>query len=118
MMSYQHATLASGLWQMLTLTEQLGNIGSEVTRALKRQADNPERFHSAVNRALELLDLTIQDPRWQHRLKEITRARELLCDAAAGGQEYHTPLADLDRYFYHFAYAARVGKGNDTHPQR
>lgn len=58
-------------------------------------------------RALELLDLTIRDPRWRHRLKELTRAREFLCDAWLGGKEYHSDLEGLNRYFLDFALAAR-----------
>ena len=65
---------------------------------------------NAIYRALELLDLTISDPRWKNRLKEIVRARELLCDAVLGGKEYKTSLNDLDRYFFHFALAARILK--------
>jgi acyl-CoA hydrolase len=61
----------------------------------------------AFERALELLDLTLADPRWRGRLREIARVRELLCDAAAGGHEYSTTLEDLDRYFLAFAVAAR-----------
>ena len=63
----------------------------------------------AFERALELLDLTLADRRWRDRLREIARARELLCDAAAGGAEYGTTLEDLDRYFLAFALAARAG---------
>ena len=65
----------------------------------------------AFERALELLDLTLADPRWRDRLREIARARELLCDAATGGREYGTTLEDLDRYFLAFAVAARARRG-------
>ena len=61
----------------------------------------------AFERALELLDLTLADPRWRGRLREIARARELFCDAAAGGGEYGSRLEDLDRYFLAFAVAER-----------
>jgi hypothetical protein len=63
---------------------------------------------AAFTRALELLDLTLADARWRHRLREIARARELLCDAAGGGGEYGTTLEALDRYFLAFAVAARA----------
>jgi len=36
--------------------------------------------------------------------------RELLCDAMQGGTEYGSDLADLDRYFFHFAVATIVGQ--------
>ncbi len=105
MQGFHHASLAAGRWQMFTLAEQLGNIGSEVSRAIKARSDQ-KRFEGAVDRALELFDLTLADPRWRKRLKEIARARELFCDAVWGG-EYGTTLEDLDKYFFFFALAAR-----------
>jgi len=105
-----HRALAGGRWQQLSLVEQLGNVGSEVGR-MRRWRDRDERLMTrAFERALELLDLTLADPRWRTRLREIARARELLCDAAAGGHEYGGTLEDLDRYVLAFAVAARSGR--------
>lgn len=111
-MSFQHQDLAAGKWFTLTIFEQLGNVGSEISRARKWQDKNEEYFKNAIFRALELLDLTIADSRWKKtgRLREICRARELVCDAYYGGKEYGSTLEDLDRYFYYFAYAARAGR--------
>jgi len=106
-MDYQHQSLASGRWFTFSLAEQLGNIGSEVNRAIRAQG-NQDRFDHAISRALELFDLTLSDPRWRKRLKEIARARELFCDAVWGGSEYGTTLQDLNTYFYYFAFAARA----------
>ena len=107
---YRHEDLAAGRWGTLSLAEQLGNVGSEVGR-MRRWTGRDERLViGAFERALELLDLTLADPRWRHRLREIARARELLCDAAAGGNEYGTTLPDLDRYFLAFAVAARANR--------
>jgi len=102
-----HKDLAAGKWFKLSLMEQLGNIGSEVSRARRAQDNNPGRFRNAVDRALELFDLTLSDSRWQGRLKEIGRAREVFCDAISGGKEYGSSLSDLERYFNQFALAAR-----------
>lgn len=109
-MNIQHKNLAAGQWQKLSLSEQLGNIGSEISRALNWRDKDQKSYESAIDRALELLDFTISDPRWQNRLKEIVRTRELLCDAVLGGKEYKTSLNDLDRYFFNFAFAARVNR--------
>jgi hypothetical protein len=109
-MSYQHASLAAGRWQTLSLVEQLANVGSEVGRMHQWEGKDPTSSERAFVRALELLDLTIQDQRWVGRRKELTRARELLCDAMFGGKEYNADLAGLDRYFFHFAVAARAGR--------
>lgn len=102
-----HTTLAQGRWQTFSLMEQMGNIGSEVGRAMRAQGKDDNTFHSAVGRALELFDLTLADPRHSKRLKEIARAREVFCAATLGDGVYHTTLADLDRYFFQFAFAAR-----------
>ena len=109
-MSHQHASLAAGRWQTLPLVEQLANVGSDVARAHRWQGKDPQLCEKAFVRALELLDLTIADPRWKGRRKELTRVRELLCDAMLGGNEYGSDLASLDRYFYPFAVAARAGR--------
>ncbi|MBI3114577.1 MAG: hypothetical protein HYZ07_01315, partial [Candidatus Harrisonbacteria bacterium] len=92
----------------LSLAEQLGNIGSEVLRASRQKGKDEKMFWSAVERALELFDLTLQDPRWKGRRFEIARAREVFCDAVYGGALYKSTFADLMRYFDQFAYAARL----------
>lgn len=107
-MAFQHQQLAVGGWQKLTLMEQLGNIGSEVSRVARWQGKDEKLFQGAVTRALELFDLTLEDPRWKWRQREIARARELFCAAVFGNNEYHTSLQDLVRYFDQFAYAARL----------
>jgi hypothetical protein len=108
-MTFQHQSLATGRWFSFSLAEQLGNIGSEVNRAIRARGDN-KRFDGAVMRALELFDLTLSDPRWKKRLKEIARSREIFCDAAYGALEYNTSLEDLDKYFFHFALVARSNR--------
>ena len=105
-----HPTLAAGRWQTLPLMEQLGNVGSEVERALRAHAQGRgDRFEHALARALELFDLTANDPRWRgHRCREVLRAREQFCrvffdDAVEAG------LSDyLRKYFLQFAVAARA----------
>jgi len=102
-----HSQLASGRWYKLTLLEQLGNIGSEISRAARWRGKDDKLFMGAVERALELFDLTLADTRWRGRLKEICRAREVLCDTVFGPNSYSTTLNDLNRYFTQFAIAAR-----------
>ncbi len=105
-----HQQLASGRWHSLPLIEQLTNVGSDVARAARWYVKNQKRCEQAFDHTLELLDLTIADERWKGRRKELTRARELLCDAMFGGTTYGSDLASLDCYFFHFAMAARVGR--------
>ena len=102
-----HTESASGPWLKFSLAEQLGNVGSEVGRAAMFQGKDEARFRVCVDRALELFDMTMEDPRWRARLFEIARARELFCQAAAGENAYSTTLRDLEQYFLPFALAAR-----------
>lgn len=105
-----HKQLAAGQWHTLSLVEQLANVGSDVARAARCYGKDTQRCEQAFDRSIELLDLTIADEQWKGRLKELTRARELLCDAMFGGSTYGSDLASLDRYFFHFAMAARVSR--------
>jgi hypothetical protein len=109
-----HPGLAGGRWHDLSLVEQLGNIGSDVSRALAaRSAGRRERMFQAVDRALELFDLTLADPKHRGRLKEICRAREVVADFFYGDNAYGTDPAgaSLDRYFRAYAVAARIRAG-------
>lgn len=110
----EHEDLAAGRWFELTLMEQMGNIGSEVNRTWAWQKkDRAEYSQQALERTLELLDLTLSDPRWvkiNGRLKEITRARELLCDLFFGQNQYNETGERLMKYFDEFALAARKNK--------
>lgn len=109
-MNIKHNGLAHGGWERLSLPEQLGNIGSEVSRAFIWYDRDRTLFYKAIERALELLDCTLSDSRWvvSHRLKEICRVRELLCDAVFGDNMFQTSLHDLDQYFLSFALLARA----------
>ncbi len=52
-----------------------------------RERGDEQRFEGAITSGLELFALTLSDPRWRSRLKELTRAKELFCDAILGGSE-------------------------------
>lgn len=105
-----HRDLAAGRWYELTLVEQMATIGAEVGRAIawRRKAD-AGLSEQAFERALDLLDLTLDDRRLgAPALREIARAREVLCDAFCGFHEYRVTLAEMDRYFMEFATAAAL----------
>jgi len=102
-----HLEQARKSWAKFSLEEQLGNIGSEVNRAIRAKKE-PEYYWGAISRTLDLFYLTILDPRWRGRLREIVRVKELFCAAALDSTEFKTTLEDLDRYFNYFALLARV----------
>jgi len=106
-----HEGLSVERWHQMTLFEQLGNAGSEVGRAIRAKEQGSSRFDGAFIRALDLLDLTLSDPRWRgHRLREIARAREVTCDFLVGDNEYGTTGGSLEAWFLAYAMAARLAR--------
>jgi len=109
-MSYQHQQLAEGRWFEFSLVEQLANVGSEIERAISwRDKGHMQYSQLAFERALELLSLTIDDPKNKFRLKEPTRLYELLVDYFAGDNSYGSSDKLWRNYFLAFAYAVRIG---------
>ncbi len=102
-----HTDLASGRWFTFSLAQQMGNIGSEIHRLVLSQNGDRGRFNLALDRALELIDLTLADDRWKKSFKEIVRVREVLCDICFGKSQYDTSLETLDNYFFQFGLLAR-----------
>lgn len=90
-------------WESMTLFGQMGNIGSEVGRALRAQArGNVQDKEAAAIRAYELFDLTAEVIDNTARLKEILRAREQFSLALENGDD------KLEQYFLNFAIAERM----------
>lgn len=93
-------------WAKKDIFYQMGNIGSEVGRALtaKRQGKT-SRMYGAFYRGIDLINATIVA--WAQkndgRYKELLRARELFA------QSILTDLEDpsIEKYFMDFAMAAR-----------
>ena len=96
------SNVSENRWHNLLLAEQMANIGSEVGRAAKWQDKDNARFDGAVKRAMELIDLTLEDPRWRSRSQELGRLKEVFCDGVLGGKEYGTTLSGLENYFLPF----------------
>ena len=117
-----HRDLAAGRWWQLSLADQLGNVGSELSRANKWKLRDPKIARGALERLLELMDLTLADPRHLRsvaRLREIARTREALVDFLAGSNQYRSTGPALQRYFDAYAVAAhrsRRGAGASPPP--
>ena len=97
-------------WAQFSLFEQMGHIGSEVSRAkIWQEKQDKASCRNALERAFELVDMTMADQRWQGRLKEICRFREFLADQYAATEVYQVSLSDLEHYCMDFALASRKG---------
>ena len=110
MSSYQVDRAA---WARMSIIEQMGNIGSEVGRAISaKRAGRQKRADGAFDRALDLFDATIETVAQEnpHRLKEVLRAREEFASLFFGGA-FDAKADAVERYFDQFAVAARTLKG-------
>jgi hypothetical protein len=97
-------------WWSLSVAEQFGNVGSEISRAIRWSTKNPATAQAALYRGLDLFDLMLDDPRYRGsvaRLREIARAREVVVDFLAGSNQYCSTGPSLQKYFDQFAFAAR-----------
>ncbi len=111
-MKVYHPTLAAGRWFKFSLMEQLANIGSDVERTIQwRKKGDLQYSQSAFERVIELLDLTIADPKNRKRLKEILRTRECLIDYFMYDNQYSFTDEFWQKYFNEFGYAAAMQRG-------
>lgn len=103
----QHKQLSEGRWFELSFFEQMANIGSEIERAISWKNKNKDFSNKAVDRALELLFLSIDDRKNKPRLKELTRVYESINDYFYGDNIFKSSDSLWQKYFYNFAYAVR-----------
>ncbi len=95
-------------WSSYSIIKQMANIGVEVQRAINwKKKGNKEIFLNAFYRAMELLDLTVEDPKNKKYLKEILRIKELLGDYLIGSNQYKQTDSQWEKYFYFYALAER-----------
>jgi len=96
-------------WGKLSFFEQMANIGSEVERAiLWRKEENLGYSQMAFDRALELLDLTIDDAKNKTKLRELFRLREVLADYFYSSNIFSSSDSLWRNYFYPFNWSARL----------
>ncbi len=96
-------------WAQMTIYEQLGNVSSEVGRAINAtRAGKEKRAQGAIDRAVDLLDATIEVLVQQKspRVKEVLRAREEFLRLFFDGT-FDEDADNIARYFNLFAIAAR-----------
>ena len=100
-------------WKQLTFCEQMGNIGSEVGRAIiaHRNGDDA-RETRAIDRAIDLFSATIDaqiNTKYSYRLKEVLRSRDEFLRLFYDGT-FEEDADNIERYFMNFACLARANR--------
>lgn len=107
-----HQDLTPEKWYSYSCMKQLANIAVDFERAIEWK-NKGEKFHSdaALERGLELLDLTKCDPKNRRRSKELFRLREVFLDYMMGDNEYKSSDQLWHDYFQFFCFAAAKERG-------
>lgn len=87
-------------WYAMPVSAQISNIGSEVSRAIRwKNKGDSERMVMFCEKAIEFLQLTITDPKNEHRKNEFEFCIEELKDYFMGDNIYQTTNDALSRYY-------------------
>jgi len=110
-MSRRHPTLADRLPQ-LPMHQALLMVANELNRAHNMMLQ-PLEYKNALERALELLDLLSDDPRWRPKLRELRRAREMtamlyFADVPCSTKMLMNALIQLDAGAWRFVKGLKV----------
>ncbi len=108
-----HKDLTPERWFRFSRFDQLANVGTDIARTIKwKNEGNTDYSENAFERAMELLDLTITDPKNKNGArKELLRVREALKDYFVYENEYKTTEEFWQTYFYQFNYASAIARG-------
>jgi hypothetical protein len=100
-------------WSKMSIFDQMGNISSEVGRAINaKKQNNKENMDNSVIRALDLFDATIDEliNTKSIRSKEVLRSKDQFLSVMNEVDPSPDDLNSLDRYFTHYAIAARLSR--------
>ena len=87
-------------WFEMPVSMQISNIGSEVSRAINwKNKGNEKRKIGFCEKAIEFLQLSIEDPKNIHRIGEFSFCIEELKDYFMGENIYKTTDEMLHKYY-------------------
>lgn len=99
-----HKEYSNGKWNEKSISFQLASIGAEFGRSMKEKIRGISFDKSpAFDRMIELIDLTIEDPKNRTRLSELCKLRECLCDFLMGLNTWQSSAEYFGKYFMDFA---------------
>jgi hypothetical protein len=74
-----HKNLSVDKWSEYSGGQQILMIANEINRAKNSLIkNNSDDALSCYERALDLIDITLQDSKWKNKLKELLRCREFI----------------------------------------
>jgi hypothetical protein len=95
-------TILNKRWFDMSLVEQMINIGNEVKRAVKFDADEKKKA-MFLDKALEYTNLTMMDPKNAHVIPELQISKEVLEDYK-GRHELNCTKEEIKKYYMTYTY--------------
>jgi hypothetical protein len=89
-------------WFALSLVEQMINIGNEVKRAVRFDADEKKKS-MFLDKALVYTDLTMQDPKNARVVPELQISKEVLEDYK-GNHDINCSKQEIEKYYMTYTY--------------
>jgi hypothetical protein len=99
LMAVLHKKLSQEKWSALERSQQVLNISAELSRARRWLGVNDEYLRHSLERALELMDLTVEDrDKWvSGSLREMLRLREVLAQYLVEESKSESELKQIIR---------------------
>jgi len=108
---FLHKDLSLERWFKFAFVEQMANVGAEIGRTVKWKQTDIKHSNGAFARGMELLCLTIGDPKNKKHLNKLLEIKDGLIDHFVGSNKYETTDEQWDKYFYAFGYIAAINRG-------
>lgn len=87
-------------WSKMAVGTQLANVGGEINRAIRwKNRGDDKKTANFYKKAMEFLELTMQDPKNSHRVGELNEARYELEDFFYGGNTYQNTDKSIMKYY-------------------
>jgi len=100
---------AKDSWFTLSIMKQLTFIGHKVSCAIDwRRKGDVVQVNNTLEKALQLLEFTIIDPKNVKRLSEITKIKEALIDDFQGNNEHKSTDEGWLKYFAFFEHLVKT----------
>jgi len=100
-------------WIKLSFFEQMGNIGSEISRINHwGKKGDIIRMKTSCERVLGLIDLSIKSNKNASQLRELTILREVICDLFVSAGNYDCSPEMIEKYCLYFGLKANMDRLN------
>mgnify|MGYP005725221175 CR=1 FL=1 len=99
-------------WNEFSFPEQMGNIASEISRAIRFENEGDEKHRrSSLLRVLEIIPLTIDSQESQRNVKELCRLHEIVADWLIQSRVYSVEPVALKNYALGFVKLRKENPG-------